>query len=140
MVTDLFLDCDTTDEDPSPGYEGSLKDTGESTSDVTEGHGESDSKESEHLYLETKGKEIKKSSDYIKPTLLGNDGGKPLNCREGGQGLSLYGKLKTHTGEKLFICQECRAGFSQSSDLKKHMLTHTGTSANMVHTNGPLNP
>ena len=130
MVTELFLDSDTADEDPSSGYEGSHKYTNESTSDVTEGHREQGSTESEHLYLKTKDDDNMNSPYVMKPPLLGHVAGKQFNCKECGKGFSLNGQLKrhmqTHTGEKPFTCKECGAKFSRSSNLKTHVRTHTG--------------
>ena len=34
--------------------------------------------------------------------------------------------LRTHKGEKPFICKKYEAAFSHSNDLKKYMLTHSG--------------
>ena len=130
MVTELFLDSDTADENPSSGYEGSHKDTNESTTDVTEVHREQGSTQSEQLYLKTKDEDMRNSLDVMKPPLLGHVAGKQFNCKECGKGFSLNGKLKrhmrTHTGEKPFTCKECGAVFSHSSALKIHMRTHTG--------------
>ena len=130
MVTDLFLDSDADDEDPSPGYEGSHKHTTESSTDVTEGHGEQGSTESEQLYLETKDEDITNSIDVLEPPLLGHVGGKPFHCKECGKGVSQSCNWKIHmqmhTEEKPFICKECEVGFSHSGNLKKHMGTLTG--------------
>ena len=34
--------------------------------------------------------------------------------------------LRTHTGEAPYQCSQCKRGFSQKSNLKKHLSIHTG--------------
>ena len=39
---------------------------------------------------------------------------------------TLKGPIRTHTGEKHYKCDVCGAHFVHSSDVDKHIRTHTG--------------
>jgi uncharacterized Zn-finger protein len=141
MVTDLLLDSDTGDEDPSPEYTGSHKHTCESSSDVTEGHKQGGSiqlEQNQHIPMQTRekpfickqcGSGFYNSHDLNQHKQTHN-GEKPFTCQESGVGISRSSHLKIHmkkhTGEKPFTCQECGVGFSLKFILKQHMRSHTG--------------
>ena len=113
MVTNLFLDSDTADQDQPPGYKESHKHTTELSNDVTEGH-----KEGGIIQLEQIQHMTMKTEE------------KPFICKQCGAGFpkscGLKQHMRTHTGEKPFICKECGAAFLKNCNLKQHMLTHTG--------------
>ncbi|XP_029780747.1 probable histone-lysine N-methyltransferase PRDM7 [Suricata suricatta] len=57
-------------------------------------------------------------------------GEKPYVCRECRRGFTqrsgLISHQRTHTGEKPYVCRECQRGFTQRSRLISHQRTHTG--------------
>ncbi|XP_053528044.1 histone-lysine N-methyltransferase PRDM9-like [Artibeus jamaicensis] len=57
-------------------------------------------------------------------------GEKPYVCRECRRGFTSKSNLirhhKTHSGEKPYVCRECRRGFTHKSYLIRHQRTHSG--------------
>ena len=139
MVTDLFLDSDTTIEDLRLDFSnssGSQTVAAESSNDVTKEYVEGGSHDKEHTHSGEKNyarKECGKGfsvSGYLEKHMLTHSGEKPFICKECGAGFSMNTRLKrhmlTHSAEKPFICKECGSAFLTANNLKTHMRTHTG--------------
>ncbi|XP_060777279.1 zinc finger protein 62 homolog isoform X2 [Neoarius graeffei] len=68
-------------------------------------------------------------SSYLQQHLIIHSGKKPYKCPDCGKDFAFLQNMKTHQRlhqQKPFRCTQCRKGYSDESQLQRHMLCHSG--------------
>ncbi|XP_066539873.1 uncharacterized protein zgc:66448 [Hoplias malabaricus] len=95
-----------------------------------------------HMRIHNKGYQChicKKSfrfSSYLQQHLIIHSGKKPYKCPDCGKDFAFLQNMKTHQRlhqQKPFRCTQCRKGYSDESQLQRHMLSHSGEKPHKCH-------
>ncbi|KAK2855236.1 hypothetical protein Q7C36_007105 [Tachysurus vachellii] len=75
-------------------------------------------------------------SSYLQQHLIIHSGKKPYKCPDCGKDFAFLQNMKTHQRlhqQKPFRCTQCRKGYSDESQLQRHMLCHSGDKPHKCH-------